>query len=89
LRHGDTVSNLRHRPIRLLDHIGQHLVQLLDGTRDRESLRAELERAVRNGQFAVYREGKPIAEMDDALKELDDHLDLNLTSLAQAALLVS
>ncbi|MCU0788949.1 MAG: class I SAM-dependent methyltransferase, partial [Verrucomicrobia bacterium] len=53
LRHGDTVSNLRHRPIRLLDHIGQHLVQLLDGTRDRESLRAELEQAVRNGQFAV------------------------------------
>jgi hypothetical protein len=40
---GELVTNLRHRAVRLEDELGRRLVTLLDGTRDREALAAELQ----------------------------------------------
>jgi SAM-dependent methyltransferase len=39
---GDLVTSLRHRSVRLEDELGRRLVTLLDGTRDRAALAAEM-----------------------------------------------
>jgi hypothetical protein len=39
---GEFVTTLRHRSVRLEDDLGRRLVTLLDGTRDRAALAAEL-----------------------------------------------
>ena len=39
---GETVTNLRHASVRIEDDLGRRLVTLLDGTRDRAALAAEL-----------------------------------------------
>ena len=41
-RAGETVTNLRHASVRIEDDLGRRLVALLDGTRDRAALTAEL-----------------------------------------------
>jgi len=89
LRHGNTVSNLRHQPVQLIDNLGQCLVQLLNGTRDRPMLIAELELAVRNRAVTVYRDGKPIEDLKEAMKVVETELDANLAGMASMALLVS
>jgi SAM-dependent methyltransferase/methyltransferase-like protein len=40
IRHASRVTSLRHRPVDLDDDLGKRLVPLLDGSRDREALRA-------------------------------------------------
>lgn len=89
LRHGNTVTNLRHMPIRLADKLGQRLVLLLDGTRDREALLSDLGQAVRDEPITVCRNGKPITEPQEILIELRSGLEANLGQLARMALLVS
>ena len=46
-RAGDMVTNLRHVSVRIEDELGRELVTLLDGTRDRAALAADLERFLR------------------------------------------
>jgi predicted methyltransferase family protein/methyltransferase family protein/protein-lysine methyltransferase-like protein len=72
---GDMVTNLRHVSVRVEDHLGRELVTLLDGTRDRAALAAELHRFLR--------------ARGDRLSEADLHagLDRSLQGLAALALL--
>jgi hypothetical protein len=42
VRGGEVVTNLRHTSVRIEDELGRRLVTLLDGTRDRAALLAEL-----------------------------------------------
>jgi len=44
VKSGVFVTNLRHVSIKIEDDIGRHLIALLDGTRDRATLRASLQR---------------------------------------------
>jgi Predicted methyltransferase regulatory domain/Methyltransferase domain/PKMT, C-terminal winged helix domain len=74
-RAGDMVTNLRHVSVRIEDDLGRELVTLLDGTRDRAALAADLARFLRV-------RGKPLAEA-----ELHAGLDRSLQGLATLALL--
>ena len=68
------MTNLRHTQVRIEDDLGRRLVTLLDGTRDRGALAAELR------AFLVDRG-------DPAPADLADALDRSLQGLARLALL--
>jgi methyltransferase-like protein len=74
-RTGDMVTNLRHVSVRIEDDLGRELVTLLDGTRDRAALAADLARFLRARD-------EPLAEA-----ELHAGLDRSLQGLATLALL--
>jgi len=76
-RAGEMVTNLRHVSVRIEDELGRELVTLLDGTRDRSALTAEL------GRFLRAR-GDERSEAD-----LREGLDRSLQGLARLALLRS
>jgi hypothetical protein len=74
-RTGEMVTNLRHVSVRIEDDLGRELVTLLDGTRDRAALAAELKRFLR-------------ARGDDRSDaDLGDGLERSLRGLATLALL--
>jgi hypothetical protein len=73
-RAGETVTNLRHASVRIEDDLGRRLVTLLDGTRDRAALAADLR------AFLAER-GRPVPG------DLADSLERSLRGLAQLALL--
>jgi len=73
-RSGDVVTNLRHASVHIEDELGRRLVTLLDGTRDRAALAAELR------AFLVER-GEAVPE------DLGASLDRSLEGLAGLALL--
>ena len=73
-RGGDTVTNLRHVSVRVEDDLGRRLLTLLDGTRDRAALAAELR------AFLVAR-GEPVPD------DLSEGLDRSLQGLARLALI--
>jgi hypothetical protein len=72
---GALVTNLRHVSVRIEDDLGRRLITLLDGTRDRDALAAEL------GAF--------IAERGERMPEaqLREGLERSLQGLARLALL--
>jgi hypothetical protein len=68
--------------------LGRHLVMLLDGTRDRAALLAELGALVKTGAVTVCHDGKPVADPQESLQRLASGLETNLASLVRLALLV-
>jgi hypothetical protein len=44
------VPSLYHEPVQIHDALGQRLLELLDGTRDRASLLVELNRMIQSGE---------------------------------------
>jgi hypothetical protein len=73
-RAGAVVTNLRHASVRIEDDLGRRLVTLLDGTRDRAALAADLR------AFLAER-GRPVPD------DLADSLERSLRGLARLALL--
>ena len=70
------VTTLRHRSVRIEDELGRHLVTLLDGTRNRETLLQGVEEFRRQG-------ASPPGE------DLAEGLEQSLEGLAQMGLLVA
>ncbi len=56
LERGDQVSTLVHATVRIDNQLGRSLLSLLDGTRDRASLRAAMEEAMRTAETAPITE---------------------------------
>jgi SAM-dependent methyltransferase len=73
-RAGETVTNLRHASVRIEDDLGRRLVTLLDGTRDRAALAAEL-------RVHLLGQGRPVPA------DLAESLERSLEGLARIALL--
>jgi hypothetical protein len=73
-RAGETVTNLRHASVRIEDDLGRRLVTLLDGTRDRGALAAEL-------RTHLLDQGRPVPA------DLAESLERSLQGLARLALL--
>jgi hypothetical protein len=71
---GETVTNLRHASVRIEDDLGRRLVTLLDGTRDRAALAAQL-------RTHLLDQGRPVPA------DLADSLERSLQGLARLALL--
>lgn len=89
IRDGSVVTNLRHMSVQVEDELGRQLLQLLDGTRDREKLLQELIALVNSGH-ALF--GEPDAAISDVVpgpEEISKDLDNSLAKLANLALLVS
>jgi SAM-dependent methyltransferase len=80
LASSNTVATLRHTTMKLEGALSQELVKLLDGTRDRGSLVAEMV------AFAMSKtEG---GNRDEIQRQIDEQIDANLQHLARGALLV-
>ena len=85
------VTSLRHTSVGIDDALGQRLLQLLDGTRDRAALVDELARILRAGPESRATRGvnTPESPLDQALAALPDELEANLAKLGRLALLVA
>ena len=88
LEQGDVTTSQLHAPVRFPDSLGRRLVQLLDGTRDRPAIVAELTRAVVQGEGELFENQVRITEPDAVRALLVKRVDEGLASLAREAMLV-
>jgi methyltransferase-like protein/cyclopropane fatty-acyl-phospholipid synthase-like methyltransferase len=88
LKKGVFATNLLHNTIRIDDPLGRYLLIMLDGTRDRKQLVADMFELIKSGAASVKENGEPVKDMDKALRILNDGLDQNLSNLAKLALLI-
>jgi SAM-dependent methyltransferase len=88
-RQGDVVSTLNHRCLKLNGSIHRGLLALLDGSRDRTALRADLRRTFAQGKLELLDgDGKPIRDMSLVDKALDTELEPLLQKASRTALLM-
>jgi methyltransferase-like protein/2-polyprenyl-3-methyl-5-hydroxy-6-metoxy-1,4-benzoquinol methylase len=87
LEQGYRVTNLRHDTIDVQDALGETLVKLLDGTRDRAALRAELRRVVESGAVRFNENSAAPPSAEEIQKEIDSGLEERLEELGRFALL--
>jgi methyltransferase-like protein/2-polyprenyl-3-methyl-5-hydroxy-6-metoxy-1,4-benzoquinol methylase len=85
---GRIVTNLRHERSEL-DEFTRYVLLQLDGSRDRETVLAELVRLAAEGVVKPRREGESLAEPAEARERLAAELDRCLAWLVRAALLVA
>lgn len=83
-----TVTNQRHENIGL-DAVAQHILPLLDGTKDRSAILDHVSELVKAGKLTARRGGEVITDPDQLKKFLQDAVEQTLKRLAQNALLVS
>ncbi len=79
--------NLRHETIRL-DAVARHIVPLLDGTRDRDTILAAMRSLVTNGTLVISRNKENVCDEELIQKTLTYALTQALTKMAAAALFV-
>jgi methyltransferase-like protein len=89
LERGDVTTNQLHASFRFPDALSRRLAQLLDGTRDRPALIAELTRAVLQGEAELFENQVRITEPDAVQALLAKRVEDGLASLAREAMLVS
>jgi|AGTN01.1.fsa_nt_gi Predicted regulatory domain of a methyltransferase len=81
------VTNVQHELIDL-SFLEKHLIDLLDGTRDRDAIFNGLVDLVKQDILVVNKDGKPIKDEADVREQLVPHVDVALSRLANASLLV-
>jgi hypothetical protein len=89
LERGDSTSNQLHVFVKFPNPLSRRLVQLLDGTRDREMLTRNLIEYVRSGQGEVLEDGVLVENMPDIAAILERRVREGLESLAREGMLVS
>ena len=82
------VTNLSHEIIPV-DVVNAHLLQLLDGTRDRQSLTDALIRLAGDGRIVATRNGQVLDNKEEYAAVLSDQLESRLHDLARSALLIA
>ena len=89
-RHSDVVSTLYHRSLKLGDSIQRGVVPLLDGTRDRSTLRRDLNMLFQTGSLQyIAEDGKPAADMGIVAGKIEDGLENLLHQIARMGLLMA
>jgi hypothetical protein len=87
---GTEVVNQRHFNLRVEDSLMRLLLQLLDGSRDRDALLDDLVTLVRSSAAAVQTENSAITKTAEEVRcFLAAELERKLTELAEMGLLVS
>lgn len=81
------VTNLRHSNVEVGDELGRQLLMLLDGTRDRDELVAELTAMVESGNVLFEENGTQVRDSTRARESVAQGLEQNLAKLAKLALL--
>jgi methyltransferase-like protein/2-polyprenyl-3-methyl-5-hydroxy-6-metoxy-1,4-benzoquinol methylase len=82
------VTNRRHEVVRLND-LDKHLVPLLDGTRDKPAIVAELTKVAQSGSLNVQKDGVTIYEPKEISGALTSVMDQALANVARMALLTA
>lgn len=83
-----TVTNLRHETVGL-DAVAQHILPVLDGTRDRAALLDYVEELIRKGTLTARQDDKVIADPAQIRGVARQAVEQTLTRLAQNALLLN
>jgi len=81
------ITNLRHNNVNLDEPVGRALISLLDGTRDRAALLADLTGLVESGVVPLVVGDNPITDLHEIRRLLTPTLELLLTQLGRLALL--
>jgi len=89
LERGASAPNQLHVFIKFPDPLSRRLVQLLDGTRDREMLTSDLIEYVRSGQGQLFENGLLVDNMTDVAIILERRVREELATLAREGMLVS
>jgi methyltransferase-like protein/trans-aconitate methyltransferase len=89
LEHGDAATNQLHVAIKFPDPLSRHLIILLDGTRDRETITQELIDFVRKGLGKVIEDGVHVEDIDQVAIILRRRVSEGLISLGREGMLVS
>lgn len=87
-QHGTVVTNVLHASVILENELSQRLLQLMDGTRDHDALRADLTTAMETRLPLKLNEETTIADRAALQQMIAETLDANLQSCARLALLV-
>ena len=85
---GESITNQRHEQVALEDDVTLRLIQLLDGTRDRQSVLAEMMKLVEDGTLVVQPDGRGPVPDDERKRLLVKALDQSMRRISRAALLV-
>ena len=88
-RGAETVTNLRHCGTRIEDPIAAQLMLLLDGTRDRAALAAELATFCAKRSLIRHENGPPVIDLEELRNVIRPGLEENLRKLARMAVLVA
>jgi len=88
-RGGKRVTNFRHENLSIEGGLERHLLQLLDGSRDRSILLDELSRLVERGAFTVLKDGEAITDLEVARQMIAAGLEEKLVAIGRNALLVA
>jgi hypothetical protein len=89
LERAKSATNQLHVAMNFPDPLSRRLVQLADGTRDREMLKSELVEFVRSGQGKLVENGVAIEDLNIVAALLERRIDEGLASLAREGMLVS
>ena len=81
------VTNQRHEPVGL-DAVAQHILPVLDGTRDRTALLDFMEELIREGKLTARQEDRVITDPVQIRSFLQQAVEQTLMRLAQSALLI-
>lgn len=87
LQTNTTVTNLRHVPVAVQDPLARHLLQVLDGTRDRQAIIAELKPLLEGGLATLAADGQRVTDPRQAVRVLEEQLEAKLNEVARLALL--
>jgi methyltransferase-like protein len=86
-RRGGPVANRRHEPVEL-DPFDRHVLELLDGTRNRAEMVEHLASGVGQGRLIALAHEQRLESFDDAQRAFTQALPDALTRLANSALLI-
>ena len=89
LERGEFATNQLHLSMKFPDPLSRRLVQLLDGTRDREMLTRDLIEYVRSGRGQVLENGVLVENPDEVAIILERRVREGLESLAREGMLIS
>jgi methyltransferase-like protein len=88
LERGEFATNQLHVSMKFPDPLSRHLVQLLDGTRDRKTLTRELIEYVRSGRGKVLENGVPVENLAEVAVVIERRVREGLESLGREGMLV-
>lgn len=87
-RESTSVVNLRHEQL-TLDPLGQRLLRVLDGTRDRAALVSHLSDLIKDGAMNIRQDDQPVTDPKQIQATLEQDVERRLAYLARVALLTA
>jgi len=87
IKHHQSVVNQRHETVKT-DALAQHLIPILDGTKNKDEMLEHLVKLTENKTLTVSQYDLPLTDPDKIRQSLANSIDNLLSGLAHAALLI-